>query len=127
MALITADRSSTADPFNQANTSDYFEYFKKALDLDPNCSATYHRGQLYFITQDYTNARKDFIKAKELDESNIFPYIQLACLDYRAGSFQECEKQFDIAKKRFPVAPEVPTFYAEISDKGDFRTGLKTV
>ena len=127
MALITADRSSTADPFNQANTNDYFEYFKKALDLDPNCSATYyHRGQLYFITQDYTNARKDFIKAKELDESNIFPYIQLACLDYRAGSFQECEKQFDIAKKRFPVAPEVPTFYAEIlADKGDLEQASK--
>ena len=118
MALTMADKG---------DTQDYFTYFDKALELDPNCSATYyHRGQLYFITQKYDLARKDFIKAKELDEQNIFPYIQLACLEYRESNFQGCKEQFDLARKQFPTAPEVPTFYAEIlADKEDFEEASK--
>lgn len=118
MALTMADKG---------DNQEYFTYFEKALELDPNCSATYyHRGQLYFITQNYEMAKKDFLKSKELDESNIFPYIQLACLDYREGNFEDCKKQFDQTRDKFPVAPEVPTFYAEIlADKEDFAEASK--
>ncbi|SMN18930.1 similar to Saccharomyces cerevisiae YHR117W TOM71 Mitochondrial outer membrane protein with similarity to Tom70p [Maudiozyma saulgeensis] len=118
MALTMADKG---------DTQDYFTYFDKALELDPNCSATYyHRGQLYFITQKYDLARADFIKSKEVDENNIFPYIQLACLEYRESNFEGCKQQFDLARKKFPIAPEVPTFFAEIlADKGDFDEARK--
>jgi len=118
MALTMADKG---------DTQDYFTYFDKALELDPNCSATYyHRGQLYFITQKYDLARADFVKSKESDENNIFPYIQLACLEYRESNFEGCKEHFDIARQKFPIAPEVPTFFAEIlADKGDFEEATK--
>ncbi|GMM54454.1 protein channel [Maudiozyma humilis] len=118
MALTVADKGDSPD---------YTTYFDKAIALDPECSSTYyHRGQLLFITQKYDEASKNFRKAMELDDSNIFPYIQLACLAYRENKFDECKKQFDDARQKFPVAPEIPTFYAEIlADKEDFDEALK--
>ncbi|CCK71767.1 protein channel TOM71 KNAG_0H03530 [Huiozyma naganishii CBS 8797] len=118
LALTSADNGES---------SEYVTNFDKALELNPNSSATYyHRGQLYFITQDYQKAKADFLKAKELDNDNIFAYIQLACLCYREGDMDECKKLFDEAREKFPVAPEVPTFYAEIlADKGDFSDAAK--
>lgn len=118
MALTVADKG---------DSTDYTTFFDKAIALDPECSSTYyHRGQLLFITQKYDEASENFRKAMELDESNIFPYIQLACLAYRENKFDECKKQFDDARQKFPLAPEVPTFYAEIlADKEDFPEALK--
>lgn len=118
MALTMADKG---------DNQEYINYFEKAIALDPKCSATYyHRGQLHFITQEYEKAKEDFLKAKELDAKNIFSYIQLACLAYREGKMDECSQQFEETKKLFPVAPEVPTFYAEIlADKGDLETASK--
>lgn len=118
LALTVADRGQG---------DEYSAYFDKAIALDPNCSAVYyHRGQMYFISQEYENAGKDFKKAKECDEQNIFPYIQLACLAYRENKFSECEKLFEEARSKFPIAPEVPNFYAEIlADKGDIEQAVK--
>ncbi|CCF58669.1 hypothetical protein KAFR_0F00720 [Kazachstania africana CBS 2517] len=118
LALISADK-------NEKDESN--KYFDEALKLDPNCSPIYyHRGQLNFVTQDYVNAKNDFLKAKELDENNIFPYIQLACLSYREGDFEDCQNQFELARKKFPVAPEIPTFLGEIlADKGDLDLAAK--
>lgn len=118
LALIMADKGQATE---------YFENFDKALELDPNCAAVYyHRGQMYFITQQYENAGKDFDKAKECNENNIFPYIQLACLAYRENKFEDCETLFSEARRKFPTAPEVPNFYAEIlSDKGDLANAKK--
>ncbi|AMD19717.1 HCL434Wp [Eremothecium sinecaudum] len=118
MALIMADRGQTKD---------YTTCFEKALELDPNSSAVYyHRGQMYFVTQQFEKAGKDFEKAKECNPDNIFPYIQLACLAYRENKFEDCETLFSEARRKFPTAPEVPNFYAEIfSDKGDLESALK--
>lgn len=118
MALIMADKGQATE---------YFDNFEKALKLDPSCAAVYyHRGQMYFITQQFEQAGKDFEKAKELSESNIFPYIQLACLTYREGKFDDSETLFSEARRKFPTAPEVPNFYAEtLSDKGDLAGARK--
>lgn len=118
MALIMADKGQAEE---------YYQYFDKAIKLDPNYGPVYyHRGQMYFITAQYEKAGKDFDKAKECDENNIFPYIQLACLAYRENKFDDCETLFSEAKRKFPTAPEVPNFYAEIlSDKGDLEAALK--
>lgn len=118
MALIMADKGQA---------DEYYQYFEKAIELDPTYApAYYHRGQMYYITGQYEKAGKDFDKAKECDERNIFPYIQLACLAYRENKFDDCETLFSEAKRKFPTAPEVPNFYAEIlSDKGDLDAALK--
>ncbi|AET41489.1 protein channel TOM70 Ecym_8204 [Eremothecium cymbalariae DBVPG len=118
MALIMADKGQT---------DEYLQYFDKALELAPNSSAVYyHRGQMYFVTQQFEKSGKDFDKAKECNPDNIFPYIQLACLAYRENKFEDCETLFSEARRKFPTAPEVPNFYAEIlSDKGDLESALK--
>ena len=118
MALIMADRN---------DSTEYYNYFDKALKLDSNNSSVYyHRGQMNFILQNYDQAGTDFDKAKELDPENIFPYIQLACLAYRENKFDDCETLFSEAKRKFPEAPEVPNFFAEIlTDKNDFDKALK--
>ncbi|EJS43470.1 tom71p [Saccharomyces arboricola H-6] len=118
MALTLADKE---------NSQDFFRFFQQAIELDPEYPPTYyHRGQMYFILQDYTNAKTDFQKAQSLNPGNIYPYIQLACLLYKQGKFTESEALFDEAKLKFPTLPEVPTFFAEIlTDKGDFNTAIK--
>lgn len=118
LALTVADRGLS---------DEYSAYFDKAIVLDPKCSAVYyHRGQMHFINQEYEKAGKDFKKARECDEKNIFPYIQLACLAYRENQFSECEKLFEEARSKFPISPEVPNFYAEIlADKGDIEHAVK--
>ncbi|SCU96185.1 LANO_0E12750g1_1 [Lachancea nothofagi CBS 11611] len=118
IALIMADKGQSTE---------YFDNFEKALELDPNCAAVYyHRGQMYFITQQFEQAGKDFEKAKELNNSNIFPYIQLACLTYREGNLEDSDTLFSEARRKFPTAPEVPNFYAEtLSDQGDLAGARK--
>lgn len=118
MALIMADKGQAEE---------YYQYFDKAIELDSKYGpAYYHRGQMYYITGQYEKAGQDFDKAKECDPENIFPYIQLACLAYREGKFDDCETLFSEAKRKFPTAPEVPNFYAEIlGDKGDLEAALK--
>lgn len=118
MALTLADKE---------NSQEFFSFFQKAIDLDPEYSPTYyHRGQMYFILQDYVNAKMDFQKAQSLNPGNIYPYIQLACLLYKQGKFSESEKLFNETKLKFPTLPEVPTFFAEIlTDKGDYNTAIK--
>lgn len=118
MALVMADKGKAEE---------YFEFFDKAIKLDPeNAAIYYHRGQMYFITAQYENAGKDFDRAKESNAENIFPYIQLACLAYRENKFDDCETLFSEAKRKFSTAPEVPNFFAEIlADKGDMEKALK--
>lgn len=118
MALTVADKE---------NSQEFFKFFQNAIDLDPEYPPTYyHRGQMYFILQDYINAKSDFQKAQSLNPGNVYPYIQLACLLYKQDKFSEAESLFNEAKLKFPILPEVPTFYAEIlTDKGDFNPAIK--
>ena len=118
LALTLADKE---------NSQQFFKFFQKAIDIDPDYPPTYyHRGQMYFILQDYINAKADFQKAQSLNTENIYPYIQLACLLYKQGKLTESEAFFNETKLKFPTLPEVPTFFAEIlTDKGDFDAAIK--
>ncbi|KAH3901394.1 protein channel TOM70 SCDLUD_002886 [Saccharomycodes ludwigii] len=120
MGLINADKAA-------ANGEDYMADLNKAIELDPqNSSAYYHRAQYKFISKDLEGAAKDFEKSKELDPEFVFPYIQLACLTYREGKFSDCETLFSEAKRKFPKAPEVPSFYGEVlTDHGDYAKASK--
>lgn len=112
-ALINAERQ---------DSSSYLKCFDMALKLDPmNAAVYYHRGQMNFILQSYDAATRDFEKAKDCDPSNIFPYIQLACVAYRQNDFDNCERLFKEAAALFPDSPEIPNYFAEIlTDKGDY-------
>ncbi|CCE64657.1 hypothetical protein TPHA_0I01510 [Tetrapisispora phaffii CBS 4417] len=117
-SLILADKGETEESIKN---------FDAAINLDATNAATYyHRGQLYFLTQQYEKAGIDFDKAKELDESNILPYIQLACLAYKENKFNDCETLFSEARRKFPTAPEVPNFYADVLlERNEFDKALK--
>ncbi|CAL9730175.1 mitochondrial import receptor subunit Tom70p [Monosporozyma unispora] len=139
LAMILADKWATS--MMQAGTTQsndeqidneklrqqYLSKFDDAIALDPtNPIIYYHRGQISFIAQEYSSSRADFTKSIELNPNNCFPYIQLACLAYRENNFTDCEKQFTEARKRFPLQPEIPTFYAELlTDKNDLNQALK--
>ncbi|CCD23468.1 protein channel TOM71 NDAI_0B04340 [Naumovozyma dairenensis CBS 421] len=121
MAMLVADKN------NDKNDLDYFKYFDKATTLNPNFAPTYyHRGQLLLVNQKFDEAETFFLKAKELDDSNVYPYIQLACVAYYNSTFKKCQELFDEARTKFPTLPEVPTFYAEIlADKGELEAAMK--
>lgn len=130
LALIEADTitaSSDSTTSNAIDSSKCFEYFDKAIEINPESSIIYyHRAQVYFVTNEYSKASVDFEKSKSLNPDNIFPYIQLACLTYRENKFDDCETLFSEAKRKFPTSPEIPNFYAEVlMDKGDFDKASK--
>lgn len=141
-AMIAADRWATSamrlstpgaseESLTQADVDalkqQYLSKFKSAIELDPrNSVAYYHRGQIGFISQNYAQAREDFAKSIELNPENVFPYIQLACISYREGNFEECEKQFNDARTKFPLAPEIPMFFAELlTDRNELTKAMK--
>lgn len=139
LAMILADKWATSmirggmtqsneeQVDNEKLRQQYLAKFDDAIALDPNNSIIfYHRGQISFIAQEYSDAKSDFTKSIELNPNNCFPYIQLACLAYRENNFTDCEKQFKDATEKFPLSPEIPTFYAELlTDKNDLPEALK--
>lgn len=139
LAMILADKWATSmirggmtqsndeQVDNEKLRQQYLAKFDDAINLDPtNSIIYYHRGQISFIAQEYSSAKSDFTKAIELNPDNCFPYIQLACLAYRENDFKDCERQFKEATEKFPLSPEIPTFYAELlTDKNDLIEAFK--
>lgn len=138
-ALVDLDRALTLSPrpriyifkalisADKGNFEEAIKYFDTAIAEDANNSDSYyHKGQMYYLINDLSQASENFVKAKELNPENVYAYIQLACIAYREGRTDEAEKKFAEAKKQFPTSAEIPNYHGEIlSDKQEFTEAIK--
>ncbi|EEQ39515.1 putative mitochondrial import receptor subunit [Clavispora lusitaniae] len=117
-ALINADKASFAEAIAD---------FETAQKISPDCADVYyHLGQLYYLTSDLTKAEANFLKTKELNPENLYAYIQLACITYKKGNFEEAQAAFKEARLKFATSPEVLNYYGEIlADHGDIKEAIK--
>jgi mitochondrial import receptor subunit TOM70 len=61
-----------------------FEDFEKAISIDPENSDIYHhRGQVYLLIEELTNAVADFSKATEINPKNPLVYVHKLYSEYR--------------------------------------------
>ena len=62
----------------------------------------YHRGQVYFIMQEFDKAVEDYQKSTELDGDFIFSQIQAAVAHYKQGKVAPSMAAFRRILKQFP-------------------------
>lgn len=107
--------------------SEALQCLEKAREIEPeNGDVYYHTGQYYFLTGDNTNAEINFLKAKQYNPKNVYAYIQLACIIYKRGEFEDSDKAFNEARLKFPTSPEVLNYYGEIlGDHGNYEHAMK--
>lgn len=93
------------------------QWFEKALsvgggDRDPD--VYYHRGQIYFLVQEYEKALLDYEKSISMDGNFLFALIQKAVVLYRLGRVEESEAEFEKIHKQFPASADPHYYYGEI-------------
>jgi import receptor subunit TOM70 len=90
-------------------------WFERALQIDENdADIFYHRGQVYFLVQDYTKALADYNRSIELDDEFAFSHIQRAVSLYRLGKTRESKTEFDSILAKFPHSADIHYYYGEI-------------
>lgn len=110
MASLFMEKSQDESSLNEA-----LKCFEKALQHKPeDPDIYYHRGQIYFLTQDYDNALLNYDKSIALDPNFLFAEIQKAVALYRSQRIDEAEQVFVEAEKRFPDSPDVSYYHGEI-------------
>ena len=76
-----------------------FSDFNLALEIDPaNSDVYHHRGQVKLLTENTTEAVKDFEKSVELNPTFPIAYVQKLYTEYRAA--QEAQ---DTGSTRFDI------------------------
>ncbi|OWZ75289.1 mitochondrial outer membrane 72K protein [Cryptococcus neoformans Bt85] len=92
-----------------------FGDFEAAIRHDAdNPDIYYHRGQVYFITQEFDKALADYTKSVQLDSSFIFPHIQTAVCQYKMGNVGSSMASFRRILREFPDRGEASNYYGEI-------------
>jgi import receptor subunit TOM70 len=72
-----------------------FDCFDKAIEFNPSDpDIYYHRGQVYFIMNEFQKAAENYTNSTELDESFVFSHIQLAVAQYKMGDIQKSMAKF---------------------------------
>jgi import receptor subunit TOM70 len=80
-----------------------FGDFEAAIRHNPNDpDIYYHRGQVYFIMQEFDKAVEDYTKSTELDGDFIFSQIQAAVAHYKQGKVAPSMAAFRRILKQFP-------------------------
>jgi len=74
----------------------------------------YHRGQVYFIMNEWKSAIEDYTTSSKLDESFVFSHIQLAVAQYKAGNIANSMAIFRRTLKAFPHLAEPANYYGEL-------------
>ncbi|KAL7420897.1 TOM (translocase of outer membrane) complex component [Cryptotrichosporon argae] len=95
-----------------ANAFGDFETAIRHNAVDPDIY--YHRGQVYFILQDYDKAMQDYTKSIELDDGFIFTHVQAAVAQYKLGNIAASMAAFRRILKQFPDRGEPSNYYGEI-------------
>ncbi|KAF8834259.1 mitochondrial outer membrane translocase receptor TOM70 [Paxillus ammoniavirescens] len=89
--------------------------FEDAIQIkedDPD--VYYHRGQVYFITNDFSAAATNYTKSSELDSTFVFSHIQLAVAQYKMGNIANSMATFRRTMTAFPSRGEVCNYYGEL-------------
>jgi import receptor subunit TOM70 len=103
------------------------EDFKIALERNPDDpDIYYHRAQLHFIKQEFTEASKDYQKSIDLDANFIFSHIQLGVTQYKMGSVASSMATFRRCKRQFDKVPDVYNYYGELLlDQGKYQEAIE--
>ncbi|KAG9312498.1 hypothetical protein JVU11DRAFT_6888 [Chiua virens] len=89
--------------------------FEDAINLkedDPD--VYYHRGQVFFITNDFSSAATNYTKSSTLDPTFVFSHIQLAVAQYKLGNLANSMTTFRRTMTSFPTRGEVCNYYGEL-------------
>ena len=79
----------------QGDSDAAFDCFEKAIQSNPSDpDIYYHRGQVYFIMNDFNKAAENYTKSSELDDGFVFSHIQLAVAQYKMGDVQKSMIKF---------------------------------
>ncbi|WWC72734.1 uncharacterized protein I206_106698 [Kwoniella pini CBS 10737] len=86
----------------------------------------YHRGQVYFIMQEFDKAIADYNKSTALDGTFIFTHIQAAVAQYKQGNVGSSMAAFRRILKEFPDKGEPSNYYGELLlDQQKFQESLE--
>ncbi|WWC65177.1 uncharacterized protein I303_107791 [Kwoniella dejecticola CBS 10117] len=86
----------------------------------------YHRGQVYFIMQEFDKAIADYDKSTALDGTFIFTHIQAAVAQYKQGNVGSSMAAFRRILKEFPDKGEPSNYYGELLlDQQKFQESLE--
>ncbi|KAL4066371.1 hypothetical protein V8B97DRAFT_2066284 [Scleroderma yunnanense] len=92
-----------------------FASFEQAIEVDPSDpDVYYHRGQVDFITNDFTAAAENYTKSTSLDSTFVFSHIQLAVAQYKMGNIANSMATFRRTMTAFPNRAEVCNYYGEL-------------
>ncbi|RDB21749.1 Mitochondrial import receptor subunit tom70 [Hypsizygus marmoreus] len=99
----------------QGDPKKAFECFEEAIKQNPNDpDIYYHRGQVLFIMNEFTQAAENYTKSTELDDQFVFSHIQLAVAQYKSGNLQNSMATFRRTLKAFPQRSEPQNYYGEL-------------
>ncbi|KAL7278186.1 hypothetical protein ACG7TL_008160 [Trametes sanguinea] len=99
----------------QGDPKKAFECFEEAIKHNPNDpDIYYHRGQVLFIMNEFTDAAENYTKSTELDDKFVFSHIQLAVAQYKSGNLANSMATFRRTLKAFPDRSEPQNYYGEL-------------
>ncbi|KAF5376495.1 hypothetical protein D9615_008664 [Tricholomella constricta] len=99
----------------QGDPAAAFQCFDDAIKVDErDPDIYYHRGQVLFIMNEFTQAAENYTKSTELDDSFVFTHIQLAVAQYKSGNLANSMATFRRTLKAFPQRSEPHNYYGEL-------------
>ena len=91
----------------QGDPKKAFECFDEAIKHNADdADIYYHRGQVLFIMNEFTDAADNYTKSTELDDKFVFSHIQLAVAQYKSGNLANGMATFRRTLKAFPERSE---------------------
>ncbi|KAH9942802.1 hypothetical protein B0H21DRAFT_779881 [Amylocystis lapponica] len=99
----------------QGDPKKAFDCFEEAIKHnsdDPDIY--YHRGQVLFIMNEFTEAAQNYTKSTALDENFVFSHIQLAVAQYKSGNLANSMATFRRTLKAFAQRSEPQNYYGEL-------------
>jgi mitochondrial import receptor subunit TOM70 len=112
------------------NPEGCFDDFSQAEKLDPENSDVYHhRGQVFTLLENMTEAIQDFEKAVKFAPDEGLLYVHKTYAEYRralmsqdSNLLNEIMEQFSIAIDKFPTCVECYSLMAQVlSDQGQYQ------
>ncbi|PFH53634.1 hypothetical protein AMATHDRAFT_137300 [Amanita thiersii Skay4041] len=99
----------------QGDPKKAFECFDEAIKHNPHDpDIYYHRGQVLFIMNEFTDAAENYTKSMELDDKFVFSHIQLAVAQYKSGNVANAMATFRRTLRAFPQRSEPQNYYGEL-------------